>query len=112
VFSLPIKSSGYYTIVTGLFDVLKNKRFDIVNIHGYGANTWDIMCLLKKLRLLNISSVLTAYGIAGLKLGYLARNFTVSLKQRTGRICILVFVGWYIISFMTRSKRIFTTRFV
>jgi glycosyltransferase involved in cell wall biosynthesis len=84
VFSLPTRRLGYYTILSGLFNVLKNGTFDVINIHGFGTYIGDVVCILKKLGLLHVPLVLTTHGIGGLKFGYLALDFSVpfTLKRR------------------------------
>ena len=72
VVSLPIKKLGAYSIVANLEHVLRDSKWDIINIHGYGEYAGDLACISKRFGRLNIPLVLTTHGIAGLKNGYLA----------------------------------------
>ena len=49
VISLPSRTSGAYQILKGLPSILERNRYDIINIHGYGEFTGDLVCILKKL---------------------------------------------------------------
>ena len=87
VISLPMLSLGYYNVLSGLFSVLYNGTYDIINIHGYGDYTADITCILKKLGFLgNTPLVLSTHGLYGLKNGYLASDFSAPFPSKRQRI--------------------------
>jgi glycosyltransferase involved in cell wall biosynthesis len=88
VISLPSRTPGAYQILKGLSSVLRDSRYDIVNIHGYGEYAGDMLCILKELGFIHIPLVLTTHGSAGLKNGYLALDFAFPLTgtERISRL--------------------------
>jgi len=87
VISLPVWRFGYYNILPQLPSVLLNDKYDVINIHGYGDYPADIVCLLKKLRLLGDTRlILTVHGLFGLKSGYSATDFSVPFPGTKQRI--------------------------
>jgi glycosyltransferase involved in cell wall biosynthesis len=93
VISLPSRTSGAYQILKGLTSVLERNRYDIINIHGYGEFTGDLVCILKKLGRISAPLVLITHGSAGLKHGYLALNlsFALTSKERISRLLHLFY---------------------
>ncbi len=93
VVSVPSRTTGAYQILKGLFGILRENRYDIVNIHGYGEYAGDILCILKKLGLIRVPIVLTTHGSAGLKHGYLALDLTFPLtrQERISRLFHLLY---------------------
>lgn len=93
VFSLAERRIGALIILDGLMTLLPKIKSDVINIHGYGEYAGDVVCILKKLGLLNAPLVLTTHGVAGLKHGYLALDFTFPLlpKERIFRLVHLVY---------------------
>lgn len=93
VYSLAMRRSAGYRILSNLLSTLKKIRYDIIHIHGYGEYTSNIVCILKKLGLIKTPIILTPHGIAGLKHGYLAMNpsFGLPLNERIARLLHLPF---------------------
>lgn len=94
VFSLPVrKKIGAYWILKNISSIVEDSKWDIINIHGYGEYAGDIVCILKKLRRLNVPLLLTTHGIVGLKNGYSALNSSLSFtrKERIFRLLHLFY---------------------
>jgi len=81
VYSFPVKKFGAYQVSSKFFDTLRNNTYNVINIHGYGEYAGDVVCMLKKLGLLNVPLVLTTHGIVGLKNGCLALDFSSSFSS-------------------------------
>ena len=79
-------------LLRGLSGILKENKFDIINLHGYGFYPADLSCILKRIGLLKTPLVMNTLNIAGLKHGYLAlrRSFPLPAKERIIRIANLL----------------------
>jgi glycosyltransferase involved in cell wall biosynthesis len=73
-----IKVGGYH-FLRGLIPILKDQRYDIVHVHGYGEYAGDIACTMRILARVKSSLILTTHGIAGMKHGLLALNLASSM---------------------------------
>lgn len=87
------KVGSYYIMFQGLAKVLREKKYDIAIVHGYGTYPADLISMLKVLRNFKKPSVINALGISGLKHGYLALkpSFHLSPSERIVRISHLVY---------------------
>jgi glycosyltransferase involved in cell wall biosynthesis len=88
VFALTERKFGGYAILDNLVNILRRHEFDLINIHGYGDYTADIICLLKKTGFLRVPIVLTTHGSSGLINAYSAISSASSLtpSQRIKRL--------------------------
>jgi glycosyltransferase involved in cell wall biosynthesis len=93
VFSLPVMRIGGYPILRGLPSTIRDIDYDIINIHGYGEYSGDVVCILKRIGKIKVPMVLTTHGIAGLKHAFMAMNLRLplSMKQRILRLPHIVY---------------------
>jgi glycosyltransferase involved in cell wall biosynthesis len=93
VFPLTERKFGGYAILDNLVNVLRRHEFDLINIHGYGDYTADMICLLKKTGFLTVPTVLTTHGSSGLVNAYSAISPASSLtpSQRIKRLPHLIY---------------------
>lgn len=84
---------GAYHLLKGLIPILMDQRYDIIHVHGYGEYAGDITCIMRILRRIRSSIMLTTHGIAGMKHGFLALDpsFPIGFKERIPRAIHIIY---------------------